>query len=203
MRCSGFCLILLMAATLVFPGTPPGRDGKDAFLIDPAKRVGRITPTSTEKQLIAIYGAPNVRRGKIHVGEGETVEGTVLFPGIPNKVEIEWKQAFGHPKRISIGTAGARWRTKEGITVGTTLKKLEAANGFPFRLAGFSWDYEGRVLSWGKGRLPAQLVVDLRPTRKVSKAVSRAVDGAGEFSSGHPSMQKMGLVVATLFILWE
>jgi hypothetical protein len=44
--------------------------------------------------------------------------------------------------------------------------------------------------------------VDLAPTRRVSVAEERAVQGDGEFSSGHPSMQKMGLVVARLLVTW-
>jgi hypothetical protein len=196
-----------MVATLASAGTAPkdkspDRNAKDAFLIDPPRRVGRITPTCTEEQLIAIYGARNVRRGKVHLGEGEYVEGTALFPGTPNAAEIEWKQDFSHPKRITIASARTRWRTRDGITVGTSLEKLETANGLPFRLMGFGWDYEGRTVSWGKGRLPKELTVDLQPTRKVTAAEERAVQGDREFSSGHPSMQKMGLVVARLFVSW-
>jgi hypothetical protein len=208
MRGLACALIVLLAAALAFPGTPvgdkpPDKGAKDPFLIDPPRRVGRITPACTEKQLIAIYGARNVRRARIHLGEGEYVEGTVLFPGTPNAVEIEWKRAFSHPKRITIAAARTRWRTKEGITIGTALSKLETANGLPVRLMGFGWDYEGRTVSWGKGRLPKELTVDLAPTRGVSTGEERAVRGGREFSSGHPSMQKMGLVVARLFVSWQ
>jgi len=40
---------------------PPVQEADGAFLIDPLKNVGHITPTCSEKDLIRVYGARNVR----------------------------------------------------------------------------------------------------------------------------------------------
>jgi hypothetical protein len=41
-----------------------------------------------------------------------------------------------------------KWRTAEGITIGTPLRELERFNRRPFRLAGFAVDGAGAVVSW-------------------------------------------------------
>ncbi len=182
---------------------PLAREAEGAFLIDPHRCVGQITPTCSEKDLIRIYGARNVRRADIDIGEGETERGTVLFPGTPNAVEILWGRSFSHPTCLIISSPKTRWRTTERITVGTTAEKIERINRFPFRLTGFSWDYEGRSMSWGKGKLAKELVLDFLPTCKVSVADERAVTGDGIFSSAHPSMLRKKLTVVSIRIFWD
>ncbi|HUT31869.1 MAG TPA: hypothetical protein VNE39_00185 [Planctomycetota bacterium] len=144
-----------------------------------------------------------MRRANIELGEGETEEGTVLFPGTPSAVEILWKGAFSHPTCLTISSPGTPWRTSEGITIGTTAEQLGKINGYPFRLTGFCWDYEGRSISWGKGRLPKQLQLDFNPTQKVSEADDRAVMGDRIFSSAHPVMIEKKLVVCSIIIRWD
>ncbi len=182
---------------------PPAHQAEKAFLIDPQRNVGQITPTCSERDLIRIYGSRNVRRASIDVGEGETERGTILFPGTPDAVEILWKRPFSHPLCLIISSPKTRWRTTERITVGTTAEKIERINRFPFRLTGFSWDYEGRSMSWGKGKLAKELVLDFLPTCKVSVADERAVTGDGIFSSAHPSMLRKKLTVVSIRIFWD
>jgi hypothetical protein len=90
------------------------------------------------------------------------------------------------------------WHTADGITLGTTLLELERINRRPFRLAGFGWDYSGTVLSWSHGALDPVFGSDGSKKVYVRLIYSnpappeyRAVMGDGNFSSGHPAMQKI------------
>jgi hypothetical protein len=131
--------------------------------IDPATVIGgNINKETTEQDLINTYGKKNVQRAKI------AVDGTVLFPGTKDALTIEWKADFAQPERITITNVGTRWRTKEGISIGTTLKTVEQANKGPFKLTGFEWDYPGRTTSWEKGKLSPSLQLDFAATKKVS-----------------------------------
>ncbi len=175
----------------------------EAFLIDPLHSVGQIVPKTTEADLVRLYGARNVRRVTIEVGEGETVPGSVLFPGTPDAAQIEWAYDYREPKRITISSKGTRWHTAEGITVGTSLDRLEAINGCPFSLTGFGWDYSGRTMSWQKGKLPRQLQLDLRPVRDVPEKEYEHVLGDRDFSSSFPGMKNLKLVVERIFVRWD
>jgi hypothetical protein len=53
-------------------------------------------------------------------------------------VEICYKQESG---------GACEWKAAHGITLGTSLVQLERLNRHPFTLAGFGWDYGGRVLA--------------------------------------------------------
>jgi hypothetical protein len=173
------------------------------FSIDPVKGVGPIKPNCTEKDLIDFYGSKNLKRSDIDIGEGETVVGSTLFPASPNAVEIEWKNSFKLPERLTISSPGTQWKTKEGITIGTTLDQLEKINGGPFTLTGFGWDYEGRTMSWESGKLPKQLQLELVPTQKVTDEEEDSVQGDRGFKSDHPVMKKKKLAVKTIFIRWD
>jgi hypothetical protein len=171
--------------------------------IDPARAVGgNINKETTEQDLINTYGKKNVQRAKIAVGEGEKVDGTVLFPGTKDALTIEWKADFARPERITITNVGTRWRTKEGISIGTTLKTVEQANKGPFKLTGFEWDYPGRTTSWEKGKLSPSLQLDFAATKKVSAKEQAMVAGSDSFSSRHPVMGKMMLKVVRISVRW-
>lgn len=204
-------MILALLLPLVLPGICfdslehrySAQVSNESFLIDPWHGVGHIVPGCSEIDLIKFYGAKNVRYAAIEIGEGETAQGSILFPGTLDAVAIEWKQTYSQPERITISSRGTRWHTQEGITIGTSLDQLEVINGRPFKLTGFCWDYEGRTVSWEKGRLSQQLQLDLRPTKDVSESEFETVLGDRYFSSSFPAMKKLGLVVEKIFVRWD
>lgn len=198
-----FLLFATILAGVMQIGAQSQESLRNSRSIDPATAVGSgIFKRTTEQDLIDLYGRKNVRRAKIGIGEGESVEGTVLFPGTKDALEIEWKGSFAQPERITISGQGTRWRTKEGISIGTTLEKVEQANQGAFKLTGFEWDYPGRTVSWGSGKLNSSLQLEFVPTSKVTPKELQTVAGSSEFSSRHPVIKKMKLKVARLFVRW-
>jgi hypothetical protein len=191
--------------------------------IVPGERVGRITRDTSEEQIIQIFGADNVRRDNIYLGEGETSPGTVIFPNdLTKKLEILWKDAAErkNPAEARIKGRSSQWKTQTGLSLGSTLRQIEKLNGKPFILAGFAWDYQGTIIDCNQGRFKELGCVDpKRPSRKIQgrKIILRlipdektsalpeyrAVQGDRYFSSGHPAMQKLNPRVHEKIILFE
>jgi len=173
------------------------------YLIIPSSKVGAITPKATEVELRKIYGNKNVKLYEVDVGEGDVVEGTIVFPNTNKELTIEWKSKHKDPERITIYRADTKWITNNGITIGTTLEEMEKINGGIFKLTGFGWDYPGRTVSWEQGNLPIQLQLDLDPDVKLSDKELMQVSGDSYFSSNNPIIKKMKLKVVRMHILWD
>jgi len=109
------------------------------WLIVPGERVGPITAKTSETALEALYGVENVERVEVYVGEGSTVPGTAVYPHeLTQRTEIIWQDDTRTvPKEVVLTGDASAWRTREGISLGTTLQEIERLNGLPFRLAGF------------------------------------------------------------------
>jgi hypothetical protein len=170
---------------------------QDLWQIVPGTRAGAITAKTTLAGLERLYGKGNVREQKIDVGEGQQAPGAVVFPGDPaRRLEILWREGGRTPAAVRVRGTRSRWKTPQGILLGTSLKELERLNGKPFRLYGFSWDYGGLVESWQKGRLAgleSKMSLILSPGEKtgVSEKEYQKVMGDRPFSSAHPVMRKM------------
>jgi hypothetical protein len=150
------------------------------------------------------------------MGEGETEEGTVVYPDDPKRrIEIVWRDRSHRRRPVSLrfGTGSAN-RTYFGIGAGTDLATLERLNGRPFLLAGFDWDYSGTVTSWEGGRLEkvgdgrCTLYVRLYPkqrgerTRKEEVALE-ATSGDADFSSANRNMRLLNPRVYQVVIEYE
>lgn len=185
------------------PSQPDKADPADR-IIEPATRVGPITRSSSEQDVIAMFGKANVVATDIQVGEGETVPGTTVFAGTANEMEIEWKNDRKNPERITFRQKGSQWKTAEGIAVGMPIDEVARINGRPFLITGFEWDYAGRSISWEGGKLPKELQIDFDPTKEVSATEYEKVIGSeGKFSSSHQVISTMGLVVEAIFVRWD
>jgi hypothetical protein len=169
-------------------------------------------PDQTHAALVERYGASNIATDQVSSGEGFFETGTVLFPDDPaRRVGIAWQDtaARRRPKWVRIEGERSVWRTPSGITLGTSLTGIERLNGRPFRLAGFSWDYAGTVLSWAGGALePAadaacRVIVRLQPSEDADDALANQVQGDGEYSSGHPAMQALDPRVYQIMLSFE
>lgn len=183
------------------------------WLIVPGERVGQLTATSSAAGLIAAYGAENVRDEPYPLGEGESEQGTVVFPDDPTRrVLILWndldKKAL--PLAVRIDGAGSQWKTAEGLAVGTSLRRVEELNGKPFLLYGFEWDYGGQLVDSNGGALKdlphedpeggfrgGALLLTFQPDPAASYT---EVMGDGTFSSDHPVMQSVDPKVSVIIV---
>ncbi len=169
----------------------------------PSKNIGSINKSTSEKELIKLYGKKNISRFKINVGEGMTVDGSVLFKGTKDEMSIEWKGDFKQPGRVTIKHPESTWLLKNGIEIGSTLQQVEKINGKSFKLTGFEWDYPGRTTSWGGGKLSKQLQLDFEPQAQVPGNELSQVIGDSSFSSQHKIIKKLKLKVKTIYIRWD
>lgn len=199
-------ILLLAFAACAPPRTPPlPVPSSDLRVI--------IGPLVSEAELVARFGAGHVRPGKVHLGEGETESGTILFPGDTlREVRIVWKHPAGaEPALVQISGDRGAWTIESGIALGVRLDSLERLNGRPFDLAGFEWDYEGTVTSWRGGALErlnaagTRVVLRLSPSRETWKASAdlAAVAGEGPFRSDHPVMRRLNPRIVQMIVLYD
>lgn len=196
---TALALVLVIGAAASAPGNALAVEAGDRTIV-PGLRVGAITKTSTRAQLARIYGAGNVRATKVPVGEGETVEGLVLFKGRAAELQIRFKRGTRRVELVVIGRRGSPWRTPNGIRIGTSATRLAHLNGGRFQLYGFQWDYAGRSAGWNRGRLSKHLTVDFAPTRKLSSRERSKVATDRRFWSSHPVMQRMQLKIHRILV---
>jgi hypothetical protein len=114
-----------------------------------------VTPGDTTKTLMQRYGKEAVVQD-LPGAEGEKYKGLVLFPkAMDRRIEIAFtddkaKRASGLTLRDTAKTS--RWSVG-GITIGSSLADVQRANGKPFLVNGFEWDYGGFVTDWKGGAL--------------------------------------------------
>ena len=175
---------------------------RDSLLLDG----GPITRQSDEAELRRIFGDANVKQERIQIGEGETLPGTVLFPADSTRqLMILWSDTVGRrvPSRLILRGDSSRWSLKPGITLGTTLERLEQLNGRPFTLAGFGWDYSGVVLDWRGGDLAtsvrnAKVYLSPPPSKYSTPAYSRVL-GDKDYASDLPALRELRPAVYQIF----
>jgi len=170
------------------------------WLCIPGKQVGKILNNSSEAAIIAAYGKENVVHRDIGLGEGETAEGTVVFPDTENELIIEWVagQAYKKLAKIRIEKNNASWKTDQGIGIGTTLTELQKINGKDFKFAGFEWDYAGFTNDWQGGKIDKKLTVFLEANKP--EAIYPDLLGDKLFPSNHPKAAAADLRVRSLVI---
>jgi hypothetical protein len=211
-----------VACVSVLPLLPPA--GAENWTIDANRSAGPIVKESSEHGLTRMLGSDTVRRSEIDIGEGMTEPGTVIFPNDSTKtVDILWrdKDQRTSPRSIIIRNEGTVWKTKEGITIGTSLKLIERLNGKPFELAGFGYDYSGTILHGNGGRIKElgvdrgtlgiqgrSLIVRLLPKHRsdVSPEYEKQYErvmGGKSFWSSDPAMQLLDPQVYQIIIAWR
>jgi hypothetical protein len=155
--------------------------------------------TESEIDLQMGYGAQNVRRADIPIGEGETLPGSVIFPDdSTRRLEVLWHDRANHryPAYAILRGEKSLWQLPHTVTLGTTLHELEEWNGRPFLLAGFGWDYAGVVLSWNGGALDSLLGQDTKlyltpPSSERPDSLYAQAMGDRPFSSSSHPMRAM------------
>jgi hypothetical protein len=158
--------------------------------------------------LSASYGPENLAEETLTGAEGESYAATVLYPNDPSRrLEIVWQdpETRVRPASISISGEASAWVGPNSLSLGQALADVETANGRPFMLWGFGWDYGGWVSEWNGGAFaPAEGCVTrvrFNPTgdqegaqgdsafASDSAGVRRAAPRVSEFGLSYPSPQ--------------
>jgi len=192
------------------PDATPAPMVDPEWLLVPGERVGKITATTTESDLIAIYGADHVRNDEFHVGEGEMIPCTAVFPEEDAKrVMVLWDDpdTKTKPVAVSVDGIGSLWRTEKGLGVGTPLTVVEELNGKPFMLYGFGWDYGGRVSNFNggalgtpEGGLQVEFQLNYESDPPPADELVNQVSGDHEFNSSNPAMQTLNPMVYSVVV---
>jgi hypothetical protein len=188
---------------------------RDDLLIVPGERVGPVSRQTSEDTLRALYGADRVTPHLVELGEGLACRGSKVTWESGDSLEIVWRDADAGTGVVSIHVKGQRWRTREGVGFGITLRELERLNGKPFELTGFGWDYAGTVISWSGGSLEAsmsqtsaaRLIVRLAPhpddEQRLTPEENGELAGDRNLSSARPALQKLNPRVYALIVLFD
>jgi hypothetical protein len=184
-------LVLPLEAALA--QAPPGPDNLVLTCTGP------FAADTTPAKIAAVFGRSNVVSENLHVGEGETEPGTVIYPKDPaRRVEIFWLDAKKKARlsTVQVREETSRWRMPGGIGHGTTLAALETANGKPLELLGFSWDFGGTVRDWRGGALASiggdpkcRMSATFEPAPNLPDKIGNAVMGDRAFRSDNRSMR--------------
>lgn len=158
--------------------------GADLWLIVASAENGAVTLQTTRKDLVRLYGAPNVVDQEVDIGDGEMQSATFLFRNDPErKIEILWKDPDTKtaPQSADISGRKSRWHTTHGITLGTSVSQLERINGRSFRfvLTNDGTDMAEETISWRGGLLQKEFQGKGRIILEIESSPSEAAKQKG------------------------
>jgi hypothetical protein len=162
-----------------------------------------FSATSDHSRLVSAFGKDNVAWEAIPGPEGTSFEASVIFPKDPaRRIEVVWWDEKVRRRPATVRVRGSAWTGPGNVRVGMTLKEAADANGRPFSLYGFGWDYGGTVSGWKGGALAkiaggCTLAVRFEADERVPEAALLKVSSDREFSSANAS------VVAVKPRIWE
>lgn len=208
-------LVLLAACGRERPGAP-GATAQDSvravpqWAFEPGVKFGPLDAAASESDLVAAYGADAVRAADVPLGEGETTPGTEVFGEDPlRRFLVTWRDTLERRSPASAEISGdtTLWHSAAGVTLGATLERLEEANGGPFTLLGFGWDYGGTISSWDGGRLAAWeglAFVSLAPgPAGLEDPAYQSVLGDRPFASSTPAMRALAPRVQRIVVRFQ
>ena len=177
--------------------------------------VGPFAKDANEADLKKAFGAANVKRVDLDVGEGSTEPGTVVFPNDPKRrIEVLWHDSTKRqrPSSISIKekstwTIAAQPPDQRRIMLGTPLAEVEAINGKPIIVYGFGWDMGGFAGGWEGGALgqavgPCSLSLRFDPDPKAKSGTLDKASGDKPFKSSSPAMRAVKPTVSSISLGW-
>jgi hypothetical protein len=187
-------LSLAFAAVLFLASPALALDAGDRTFQD--GRVGAIVKGTSPQDLAKIYGADNVKVGKVPAAEGLEEPGAFIYKDTPNELHAFFSE---DGKKIeSVRIVGAAWASKDGLRIGTTLAELEKLNGGAFNFSGFGWDYGGSVTA--KGAKLKNYGITIAPDDKSPSKDQQKVMGDKQFSSRNPALKNLGVRVTSIIV---
>ena len=188
-------VVLLLASSACAQSAPP-REGVLSC-------AAPVAPDDTERSLKQRYGKDAVVQD-LPGAEGETYKGIVLFPKARDRrIEVAFTDdKAGRASGLTLRDAGkaSLWNVA-GVTIGSSLADVQKANGKPFLVSGFEWDYGGFVTDWKGGALARPLDGGCRLTIRFGgkTGAPRALSGDGvKAASDNGALVKWAPVVTEI-----
>lgn len=145
----------------------------------------------------------NYPEANIYEDVGMFEEGTVeraysvMYPDTPDELHITWKSNGRkeiHDLRFS---ENGKWKSAEGIEIGTTYDALNKLNEKEISFYGFGWDYGGAVM-WNNGKLEnSKLRVFLAPDGEVADKFY----GDRIIKASEEEIENLNLKVTTIMLM--
>lgn len=180
---------LLSWLIVVVVSASPVPAHQNDWLIVPGKRLGPITPNSTRADLDRFFGKANVDDQPVDSGDGPEPATRVYSATAESALSIFWTGT-----KISDimpcypeSTTHCKWHTEDGITLGSTLEKLESLNGRPFQLVMWGSDVGGNITSWRAGKLAPLFGEAAKSKLWLTIAYPQPLDGPTAEQSKRPS----------------
>ncbi|WP_052025336.1 hypothetical protein [Asticcacaulis sp. AC402] len=201
--------LALVALSACSPKPSPQTESASALSAVTGDRVDCAAPAgpkTTADELKAQYGKDLVF-GDVGGPEGTQLMGAILYPDDPKRrIDIVWWD----DARTVVSTVRARGEDSRvtgplGVHVGTALADVEAANGKPFLISGFGWDYGGYGdFSGGKlSREVAGCHISLRFDNVSGKGVvADGIMGEVQVTSDDPRVKAYAPVVTEISVGW-
>ena len=147
-----------------------------------------------------------IQDGDVYIGEGFCVNGTRVFPGTRDEIEVAWRDASrSRVAFVRTRMPEGRWVTPLGVRVGSLLTDLERIAGRVLTFSGFGWDYGGGM-AWAEpsGSLSVRLAIDPADLEKSSTAADRgSIDGDRPVRSDHPLVRSLRIRVGQITQSWS
>lgn len=159
---------------------------------------------ATLESLTQLYGAANVVQAVLPGAEGESYEASVLFPNDPaRRLEVEWRdEARTQISEATINGEASDWRGPNGLALGQSLADVEGANGRPFQLYGFGWDYGGTSGDWSGGDFAPRESCGIR-VRFSARGETAGATGDRTFASDLAAMREADPRVHEITLTFE
>ncbi|MEN8374582.1 MAG: hypothetical protein ABFS34_03970 [Gemmatimonadota bacterium] len=177
----------------------------DPDIVVPGGAFGPVSPHASEADILAAVGTGQYEPRLAELGEGMCAPGGVLFPDSPDEISVAFVDSTRALVAEAVARREGRWRTAEGVRVGTTLAELRALNGAPLTLTGFNWDRGGVVLDYHGGALAHYrdgtgffVVLHARP-----HVQERELVGDRDVSSDEPALGRYDVRVSVLESFWR
>lgn len=162
-----------------------------------------FTPDATPATLAAAFGRENVVPETIDGPEGEPMNVTAIFPNDPQKrIEVSFANEEERTGLVAVTVRdhASLWKGRGGYSFGDGIDKVEAANGKPFAVSGFEWDYGGFVTDWKGGKLTetnnCHTTVRFMPE---GAEIAASISGDGKFPLSNDAAMKAAKPTVSLF----
>ena len=176
---------------------------------------GPFAREANESTVAATFGAANVTRADIPIGEGNTEPGTVVFAGDDAKrIDILWRDPAARTRPATvIFRKGSAWRIAiaelpdRPLALGATLEEIETMNSKPFSINGFGWDLGGRAIGWHDGRLAhlvggCTLLLGFDHAPDAPSDALEKVNGDIELLSSDAALRQVKPVAVEMMLSW-